>query len=102
MKTENTVAVPTLEQTVERMKREVLADVASGRVPASVASFGDLHDHVDANEYGGFCEDELAEAMIAHFGGRDADEGMPDAFISFMNDAQTAIDTWIKAGGLSS
>lgn len=101
MKNETTVAVPTLEQTVQRMKSEVLADVARGQVPNSVASFGDLHDYVDANEYGGFCEDELADAMIAHFGGRDADEGMPDAFITFMNDAQTAIDTWIKEGGVA-
>lgn len=41
---------------VERAKSEILADIASGRVPASVATFSELHDHVDANEYGGLCE----------------------------------------------
>lgn len=95
-----TKTVPNLEVTVERMKREVKEDVAAGRVPADVGSFSELHDHVDANEYGGFCEDELADAWIEHFGGRDADEGMPDAFIAFMNDAQNAVDAWIKEGGL--
>jgi hypothetical protein len=40
------------------------ADVRAGRVPQEVQSFGHLHDHVDANEYGGFCIDDLADAMI--------------------------------------
>jgi hypothetical protein len=29
----------------------VREDIADGTVPAGVASFTDLHDHVDANEY---------------------------------------------------
>lgn len=30
---------------------EIRADVAAGTVPATVATFSELHDHVDANEY---------------------------------------------------
>jgi hypothetical protein len=94
--------VPSLEQTVERMKREVLDDEAEGRFcAAEVSSFSDLHDHVDANEYGGFCEDGVADPLIAHFGGRDpVHEGMPDGFLDYMDKAQDAVDAWIKGGGL--
>lgn len=37
---------------VTRMKTEILRDIKDGRVPESVSSFGELHDHVDANDYG--------------------------------------------------
>lgn len=82
--------------TVERMKAEILADMEEGIVPEDVASFSDLHDHVDANEYGGFCDDKFSDAAIKHFGGRDANEGMPDAFIDFMNDCQDAVGEWLQ------
>lgn len=81
--------------TVERMKAEILEDMAAGKVPETVASFSELHDHVDANEYGGFCEDDFADAAIEHFGGRDADEGMPQGFIDFMNECQNAVHQWL-------
>jgi hypothetical protein len=41
---------------VERGQAEILADVAAGVVPHDVASFAALHDHVDANTYGGLAE----------------------------------------------
>jgi len=89
------LAIPTLDETVLRMREEVLRDMATGRVPVDCRSFSELHDHVDANEYGGFCEDALAEAMIEHFGGRDEHEGMPDGMMKYMNDAQNRIDHWL-------
>lgn len=93
--------VPTeLDETIHRMKREILHDVRAGRVPQAVQSFGALHDHVDANEYGGFCIDELADALIAKFGGRDADEGMPQGMLDYINAAQDAIHKWIAEGGI--
>jgi hypothetical protein len=92
--------IPTLEQTIERMKNEVREYVADGIIPPTVESFGDLHDYIDANCLGGFCEDEVADAMIEHFGGRDPiNEGMPDAFIDYMNSAQNAVHAWIAEGG---
>jgi hypothetical protein len=30
---------------------EIDADIAVGVLPTGIATFGDLHDHVDANEY---------------------------------------------------
>lgn len=75
---------------VERMKKETLADIASGRVPATVASFSELHDYVDANEYGGFCEDAFQY------------DASDDAKVDLVNKCQSAVDRWIKkrsAGG---
>lgn len=92
--------IQTMEQTVARMKIEIAADVDAGHTPANVRSFSELHDYRDANCYGGLCEDELADQLIAHFGGRDKDEGMPQAFLDFVNGAQGTIDQWLKEGGL--
>lgn len=83
---------------VTRMAEEILADIASGRVPATVSSFSELHDFADANEYGGWCEDAFADALIEEFGGRDEDEGMPEGFLAFINAAQDVIDVWLQEG----
>jgi hypothetical protein len=71
---------------VARSKIEINADIASGRVPATVASFGELHDYVDANEYGGLCEDSRLAMLILR---NDCEMG---------NAIQNAVDAWIKAG----
>jgi len=60
-----------------------LADVRKGVVPNTCGSFSALHDYVDANYYGGFCED-----------------GFDETKVDTINAAQDAIDLWIKAGGL--
>jgi hypothetical protein len=68
---------------VDRAKLEIIADIAAGRVPSSVRTFSELHDHVDANEYGGLCD--------------------PDAYgkfdTGFANAVQSAVDTWLAGGG---
>lgn len=87
------------KETVARMKAEVLSDIRDKMVNEDVKSFSELHDSVDANEYGGFCEDILSEAYCAFFGGRDEHEGMPDAYIDFLNECQGEIDEWLKNGG---
>lgn len=71
---------------VERMKKEIRADVAKGAVPASVESFSGLHDFVDANMYSdpdGFLETHTWDELT-------------DVF----NDASDVVDAWIKEGGL--
>lgn len=92
--------VPTLEQIVARMKGEILCDIAAGRVAADVRSFSELHDHVDANCYGGFCDQAFADALAAHFGGGSEREGMPDGMVGYLNAAQASINNWIVDGGL--
>jgi len=53
--------IPTREDVataVEEVKAEILADIAKGIQPADVPDFSTLHDYVDANEYGGFCDED--------------------------------------------
>lgn len=68
---------------VERCKREILEDIRAGRHPQTVASFSELHDHVDANEYGGATEGEF--------------DGSDEA-CAFWNRVQNDVDAWLKAG----
>lgn len=91
----------TLEQTIARMKREIVEDVVAGHVPLNCGSFGDLQDHRDANVYGGFGDDDVADPLIHYFGGRDKEhDGMPDGMMAYMSQAQDAIDGWLREGGL--
>lgn len=90
--------IKTKDQVVAQMLDEIRADVRLGYVPESVSCFSELHDYVDANEYGGFCDDDFVDAMIAHFGDRDAEEGMPQGFINFMNECQDEVDSVIRSG----
>jgi len=73
-----------LTERLERAKREVLADVAAGIVPVTVASFSELHDYVDANGYGGAFEEDAP----------DTSDGLWDAL-------QSAIDGWIRSGDVA-
>ena len=95
-----TATVQTLDESIENIKQEILEDVKSGRVPADCPSFSALHDFVDANCYGGFCEDDVMQALLNHYGGRDENEGMPDELMDYFNEAQNSIDRWIKEGGI--
>ena len=40
----------------------------------------------------------MADALIAHFGGRDGHGGMPQGMLDYINAAQEAIDKWLKNG----
>ncbi|MDP1559078.1 MAG: hypothetical protein Q8K59_12885 [Nitrosomonas sp.] len=95
-----TATIPALNESIERMKQEILEDIKAGRVPADCPSFSSLHDHVDANCYGGFCDDAEMQSLIDHFDGINEEKGMSDALISYLNDAQNSIDHWIKDGGI--
>lgn len=88
----------TKEEIIAQCKAEIQADIAAGVVPADVSSFGVLHDYVDGNCYGGFCDDELADAMIAHFGGRDEHECMPKGMHDLIDEVQDAVNAWLVAG----
>ena len=89
--------MPNLQATIARMKSEILADIASGKVPASVSSFSELHDYVDANEYGGFCDDDYLTKLWAFYGAL-SDDGCPAEVYEFTNAAQNAIETWLGNG----
>lgn len=66
----------------DRAKSEILADVRCGVQPVMVKDFAELHDHADANEYGGACEEN-------------------DQPAEFWADVHEAVDAWIKGGGIA-
>lgn len=74
-----------VDAAVEDIKREVKSDVLDGTVSASVSSFSDLHDYVDANTYGGLC-DEGPESR--------ASWGTASVVL-----VQDRVDAWLKQGG---
>lgn len=76
---------PVVDPVVARAKLEILDDVRAGVVPADVGGFSDLHDHVDANCYGGLC---------------DGDWTFSENF-AVENGIQDALDAWIRHGGIA-
>ncbi len=74
-------------EAVSRCKREILEDIASGQVPCEVKDFAQLHDFVDANEYGGACE-QLPET----------EAGLSE-FFDFWNRVMDEVDVWMKSKG---
>jgi len=57
----------TTQMMVRRGITELKNDIAEGRVPRyGINEFGDLHDHVDANYYGGSFEFDLVDGMLEH------------------------------------
>ena len=76
---------------VECAKDEIRLDVRKGVIPKGVKSFSELHDHVDANEYGG------SGFLYCLF---DPDDIVVDQqHVEIVNDIQDAVDKWIKDGG---
>ena len=84
------------------MKQEIMQD-ASGPWPRLVGctTFSQLHDIVDANEYGGFCESDFpgGPADIEDSGLAHADQFL-EAQMRFINAAQDAVHQWLLGGGL--
>lgn len=94
---ENTMTLPTAAELAATIKAEVLALIASGTIPATVASFSELHDYVDANCLGGT---EVMYDALAPDGCDDATgQAARDAMCDLMNPAHNEVDAWIKAGG---
>lgn len=75
-------------EVIERAKAEVLELVTHCVVPHTVASFSELHDHVDANELGGLTRDDCPWWPGGHLEAEKA------------NAVQDAVDAWIKGGAL--
>lgn len=71
---------------VESAKTEIVEDVRAGTVPADVPSFSALHDHVDANGYGGLLDAAFHDAV--------------GDYIAAGAEVQDAVDEWIRGGGI--
>ena len=67
---------------IERAKAEIRDDAKAGLIPDNTYNFEDLHDYVDANEYGGFADDNFT------------------ADWDFVVDVQNILDAWMKKTGI--
>jgi hypothetical protein len=90
----------TSEEMIERMKVEIVADVAAGIVPAGIANFAELHNYVDPNSYGG--AEELFGHVVTESASDDEHQAKLDIVNAIMTPAIEATDSWIKAGGVAS
>lgn len=71
------------KEIVEKAKKEIIEDIQKGVIPSSISSFGELHEYVDANCYGGICDDDYI--MLCN-----------DDDIDTINDIQTTLSRWLK------
>jgi hypothetical protein len=90
---------------VRLSKEEILERVSMGELPDTVADFGELHDYMDANTLGGFCDDQLQpvfDAIFPHIAS-DTENGTisSGAFMDAANDVQNAVNDWIQSGGMA-
>jgi hypothetical protein len=88
----------TADELAERMKVEIMDDVKAGVVPATVGSFADLHDYVDANCYGG--TEELFGEYVTESATDEEHQAKLDKLNDVMAPAMEIVDAWIKSGGL--
>ncbi len=93
---------------VELTKAEIQRDIKAGLLPATVRTFSELHDHTDANTYGGLCDVDDHYLIIIFPLQENADEADREAafalgqFVDAGNDIQNAVDAWLRAGGHAS
>lgn len=86
-------------------KAQIVRDALEGhfnKLDEPITYFGQLHDCRDANYYGGFCDDDKAQAMHWAFGDdrAEVDTETPEAYMDFANEVQNAFDGWIRSHGL--
>lgn len=80
-----------IRDAVALTKREITEDIASGRFAAEdIACFSDLHNYVDANTYGGLCDEDGPWHDL------DSEATLRDG-----NSVQDIVDQWIRAGGIT-
>ena len=74
----------TTDQIINRAKAEVIEDVKAGIVPATITRAHELHDYVDANEYGGMCAENFGDNF--------------DQTVDTANAMFEALDAWVRTG----
>ncbi len=79
-------SMPTISELVARIKSEVLADIASGKVPPTVSSYSELHDYVDANMYA-YDEDKFPVDTLDF-----------ELISCLLNSAHNTVDAWLRNG----
>ncbi len=87
------VGADPVESAVTIGKNQILHDVQCGTVPASVRSFSELHDYVDANYYGNAFEWPVLPSESSN-------DVYVEELAKFWNTVQDRLHDWITSGGL--
>lgn len=82
-----------LRDRIDTAKAQIMRDVLAGHVPADVADFSALHNHVDANYYGNLFNPGTYGESAPWEEGK---EELPDVINPLQND----VDQWIRSGAL--
>ncbi len=82
-----------VKDAIELGKRQIQFEIAIGRIPPTAIEFSELHNYVDANEFGGLCDDNRLDALVD----RDTNEGS-EVFCEIANQVQAALDEWLRHG----
>lgn len=84
----------------DRIMTEIRNDIASTQVPVTVASFSELHDHVDANCYLiDYVPGDLPAPESAEYG--TTYEAAYETWVNLGNDVADEVDRRIKSGELT-
>lgn len=78
-----------IRDAVEASKTQIRLDIDNDVVPATVATFSELHDYVDANEYGGLTEDWPWVGLSGW---------LQEEYMDASEEVQNRVDAWLKAG----
>ena len=73
-----------IEGIARRMCEEIAEDIDGGTVPASVSTFGELHDYVDANMY-------ADQWMVVH------ELITGERWVDYINDVTAIVERWLQA-----
>ena len=90
-----TIREPVFDAFLALAKHQILLHVAAGRFTGPITCVADLDNFADVNAYGDLCIDEVADQLIDCFGGRDADEGMPQGMLDFIKLLHDWLNMWI-------
>lgn len=83
-----------IRDTADAMKSEILELIQAGTVPATVSSYSELHDYVDANMLGF----EVYGTFPASDETDDEAEARMDRENPVFNSASTIVDRWLASG----
>lgn len=78
----NVIDASVLADMISLAKRQITEDIGMNVVPTDVTSVAALHDHVDANTYGGL--DDIDDDI--------------DTVVAYGNAMHDALDRWLAAG----
>ncbi|MCP3017424.1 hypothetical protein [Cupriavidus basilensis] len=86
-----------VKDAIELGKRQILLEMNSGHIPPTVTTFAELHDYVDANEFGGLCDDGGPADTLFD---RQTDAGS-EVWCEACNQVQAALDEFVRNRGSS-